>query len=56
MYLKVVNAFCKEKDAEMKGKVLVRLQNITELQRLLEKCLVGKHTQIYIEIWGGNCI
>ncbi|XP_063282530.1 Fanconi anemia group D2 protein [Pelobates fuscus] len=35
----VVNAFCKQKNAEMKGKVLTRLQNITWLQSILEKCL-----------------
>ncbi|KAJ6667764.1 hypothetical protein lerEdw1_016085 [Lerista edwardsae] len=40
-FYEVVNAFCKEKDPEMKGKVLVRLQNITELQCLLEKCLAA---------------
>ncbi|KAF7249879.1 Fanconi anemia group D2 protein [Varanus komodoensis] len=38
-FREVVNAFCREKEPEIKGRVLVRLQNITELQALLEKCL-----------------
>uniref|UniRef100_H3BFD2 FA complementation group D2 n=1 Tax=Latimeria chalumnae TaxID=7897 RepID=H3BFD2_LATCH len=37
----VVNAFCKQKDPEMKGKVLIRLQNLTGLQAVLEKCLAA---------------
>ncbi|XP_053152067.1 Fanconi anemia group D2 protein [Hemicordylus capensis] len=37
--LEVVNAFCQQEDLYMKGRVLARLQNITELQGLLEKCL-----------------
>uniref|UniRef100_A0A8C0EBH6 FA complementation group D2 n=1 Tax=Bubo bubo TaxID=30461 RepID=A0A8C0EBH6_BUBBB len=39
----VVNAFCQQQDAEMKGKVLTRLQNITELQNVLGKCLAGEY-------------
>lgn len=42
---KVVNAFCQQDDPEIKGKVLTRLQNITELQCLLEKCLAGDQEQ-----------
>ncbi|XP_053326143.1 Fanconi anemia group D2 protein isoform X2 [Spea bombifrons] len=38
-FREVVNAFCKQQNAEMKGKVLTRLQNITRLQEVLEKCL-----------------
>ncbi|XP_027003019.2 Fanconi anemia group D2 protein [Tachysurus fulvidraco] len=38
-FREVVNAFCKLKDPEMKMKVITRLQNITYLQTLLEKCL-----------------
>ncbi|NXU90241.1 FACD2 protein, partial [Xiphorhynchus elegans] len=38
-FREVVNAFCQQQDAEMKGKVLTRLQNITELQNVLGKCL-----------------
>ncbi|XP_062923633.1 Fanconi anemia group D2 protein isoform X1 [Mobula hypostoma] len=38
-FREVVNGFCKQQDTEMKGKVLLRLQNITQLQGLLEKCL-----------------
>ncbi|XP_062441302.1 Fanconi anemia group D2 protein [Rhea pennata] len=40
-FREVVNAFCKQQDAEMKGKVLIRLQNITELQNVLGKCLAA---------------
>ncbi|NXX22750.1 FACD2 protein, partial [Podargus strigoides] len=40
-FREVVNAFCQQQDAEMKGKVLTRLQNITELQNVLEKCLAA---------------
>uniref|UniRef100_A0A8C4V601 FA complementation group D2 n=1 Tax=Falco tinnunculus TaxID=100819 RepID=A0A8C4V601_FALTI len=42
-FREVVNAFCQQQDAEMKGKVLTRLQNITELQNVLGKCLAGEH-------------
>uniref|UniRef100_A0A8C9FAQ0 FA complementation group D2 n=1 Tax=Pavo cristatus TaxID=9049 RepID=A0A8C9FAQ0_PAVCR len=41
-FREVVNAFCQQQDAEMKGKVLTRLQNITELQNVLGKCLAGE--------------
>ncbi|XP_010129923.1 PREDICTED: Fanconi anemia group D2 protein, partial [Buceros rhinoceros silvestris] len=40
-FREVVNAFCQQQDAEMKGKVLIRLQNITELQTVLGKCLAA---------------
>ncbi|NXR01746.1 FACD2 protein, partial [Sagittarius serpentarius] len=40
-FREVVNAFCQQQDAEMKGKVLARLENITELQTVLGKCLVA---------------
>ncbi|XP_053545393.1 Fanconi anemia group D2 protein [Bombina bombina] len=40
-FREVVNAFCKQKDPEMKGKVLARLQNITWLQSVLERCLAA---------------
>ncbi|XP_065543971.1 Fanconi anemia group D2 protein isoform X2 [Lathamus discolor] len=40
-FREVVNAFCQQQDAEMKGKVLTRLQNITELQNVLRKCLAA---------------
>ncbi|NXP89491.1 FACD2 protein, partial [Passerina amoena] len=40
-FREVVNAFCQQQDAEMKGKVLTRLQNITELQNVLGKCLAA---------------
>ncbi|ETE70717.1 Fanconi anemia group D2 protein, partial [Ophiophagus hannah] len=41
-FREVVNAFCREEDPNMKGKVLTRLQNITELQCTLEKCLAER--------------
>ncbi|XP_042305888.1 Fanconi anemia group D2 protein isoform X2 [Sceloporus undulatus] len=40
-FREVVNAFCQQNDAEIKGRVLARLQNITELQCLLEKILAA---------------
>uniref|UniRef100_A0A8D0BLI9 FA complementation group D2 n=1 Tax=Salvator merianae TaxID=96440 RepID=A0A8D0BLI9_SALMN len=40
-FREVVNAFCQQEDPEIKGRVLARLQNITELQCLLEKCLAA---------------
>uniref|UniRef100_A0A4W5L4J5 Uncharacterized protein n=1 Tax=Hucho hucho TaxID=62062 RepID=A0A4W5L4J5_9TELE len=38
-FREVVNAFCSQKDPEMKMKVVTRLQNITYLQTLLERTL-----------------
>ncbi|KAM3910148.1 Fanconi anemia group D2 protein [Leptodactylus fuscus] len=38
-FIEVINAFCKQPNADMKGKVLRRLQNITWLRSALEKCL-----------------
>ncbi|XP_078340386.1 Fanconi anemia group D2 protein-like [Crassostrea virginica] len=35
----IVNAFATQTDPEMKGKVISRLHNITELTKTLEKCL-----------------
>ncbi|XP_030061304.1 Fanconi anemia group D2 protein isoform X2 [Microcaecilia unicolor] len=40
-FREIVNAFCKQQDPEMKGKVLTRLQNITWLQAVLVKCLAA---------------
>ncbi|XP_074535183.1 Fanconi anemia group D2 protein [Halichoeres trimaculatus] len=40
-FREVINAFCRQKDVEMKMKVMTRLQNITYLQTLLEKALTG---------------
>ncbi|TFK03996.1 E3 ubiquitin-protein ligase makorin-1 [Platysternon megacephalum] len=40
-FREIVNAFCQQQDLEMKGKVLTRLQNITELQNMLGKCLAA---------------
>uniref|UniRef100_A0A3Q0T545 FA complementation group D2 n=1 Tax=Amphilophus citrinellus TaxID=61819 RepID=A0A3Q0T545_AMPCI len=40
-FREVVNAFCTQKDTEMKMRVLTRLQNITYLQTLLERALAG---------------
>uniref|UniRef100_A0A663F9G1 FA complementation group D2 n=1 Tax=Aquila chrysaetos chrysaetos TaxID=223781 RepID=A0A663F9G1_AQUCH len=42
-FREVINAFCQQQDAEMKGKVLTRLENITELQTVLGKCLAGEY-------------
>ncbi|ESO88868.1 hypothetical protein LOTGIDRAFT_125515 [Lottia gigantea] len=38
-FIEMVNGFATQTDAEMKGKVICRLINITDSQRLLEKCL-----------------
>ncbi|KAM6980739.1 Fanconi anemia group D2 protein [Aplochiton taeniatus] len=40
-FREVVNAFCRQKDPEMKLKVVTRLQNITYLQTLLERALAA---------------
>ncbi|KAE8611738.1 hypothetical protein XENTR_v10012579 [Xenopus tropicalis] len=40
-FREIVNAFCKQQDLDMKSKVLTRLQNITWLQSVLEKCLAA---------------
>lgn len=40
-FREIVNAFCQQRDPEMKGSVLTRLQNITWLQSVLEKCLAA---------------
>ncbi|KAM7422523.1 hypothetical protein PAMA_010526 [Pampus argenteus] len=40
-FREVINAFCRQKETEMKVKVMTRLQNITYLQSLLEKALAG---------------
>lgn len=41
LFSQLVNGFCKQKDSELKMKVMTRLQNITYLQALLEKVLAG---------------
>ncbi|KAJ8409352.1 hypothetical protein AAFF_G00235500 [Aldrovandia affinis] len=40
-FREVVNAFCRQKDPEMKMKVVTRLQNITYLQSVLERSLAA---------------
>ncbi|XP_039972214.1 Fanconi anemia group D2 protein [Xiphias gladius] len=40
-FREVINAFCTQKETEMKMKVMTRLQNITYLQTLLERALAG---------------
>ncbi|XP_051568967.1 Fanconi anemia group D2 protein isoform X1 [Myxocyprinus asiaticus] len=40
-FREVVNAFCRQKDPEMKMKVVTRIQNITSLQSLLQMCLTA---------------
>lgn len=36
-----MNAFATQEDPEIRGKSIVRLQNITDLCKVLEKCLAG---------------
>ncbi|XP_022601376.1 Fanconi anemia group D2 protein isoform X2 [Seriola dumerili] len=40
-FREVVNAFCRQKETELKMKVMTRLQNITYVQTLLERALAG---------------
>lgn len=40
-FREIVNAFATQIDPEMKGKVITRLHNITELSKTLEKCLAS---------------
>nr|XP_015202792.1 PREDICTED: Fanconi anemia group D2 protein [Lepisosteus oculatus] len=40
-FREVVNGFCRQKDPEVKLKVVMRLQNITYLQSILERCLAA---------------
>lgn len=42
-FREVVNAFATQIDPEMKGKVITRLHNITELSKTLEKCLASMY-------------
>ena len=37
-----VCAFGGEADVDMRGKVIIRLRNITEIQTQLESCMAGK--------------
>jgi Fanconi anemia group D2 protein len=41
-FREVVNAFATQIHPEMKGKVITRLHNITEVSKTLEQCLFGK--------------
>ena len=41
--LQVVNGFSGQSDPEIKGKVITRLQNITEMQKVLMTCLAGNN-------------
>lgn len=36
-----MNAFATQEEPEMRGKSIARLQNITDLCKVLEKCLAG---------------
>ena len=38
----VVNAFASQPEAEMKGKVIERLHDMTHMMQVLAKCLAGK--------------
>uniref|UniRef100_UPI003AAD53E2 Fanconi anemia group D2 protein n=1 Tax=Centroberyx gerrardi TaxID=166262 RepID=UPI003AAD53E2 len=40
-FREVINAFCRQKETEMKIKVMTRLQNVTYLQTLLERALAA---------------
>ena len=37
-----MNAFASQSDAEMKGKVMERLHDITHLMQVLAECLAGE--------------
>lgn len=56
-FREVVNAFATQIDPEMKGKVITRLHNITELSKTLEKCLASMclfeiyKTHIFRKFW-----
>ncbi|XP_013394620.1 Fanconi anemia group D2 protein [Lingula anatina] len=43
-FREVINAFATQNDPEMKGKVITRLQNITQTHKLMEKCLAATLT------------
>ena len=46
--LQQVCAFSDESDVDMRGKVLIRLKNITDLERQLELCMAGQtHTRTH---------
>lgn len=48
--LQVVNAFCSQKELEVKMRVMTRLQNITYVQTLLEKALAGElHPHLHLD-------
>ncbi|XP_041347848.1 LOW QUALITY PROTEIN: Fanconi anemia group D2 protein-like [Gigantopelta aegis] len=40
-FRRIINCFATQTDPEMKGKVIMRLQNITDLQKKLMKCLAA---------------
>lgn len=44
-----VCAFAGEVDPDMKGKVIIRLMNITELQSLLESCMAGECMETLVQ-------
>lgn len=46
--LQMVNGFSDQADPEIKGKVITRLQNITELQKMLLTCLSGSYNMCII--------
>ena len=45
----VVNGFSGQSDPEIKGKVITRLQNITEMQKILMTCLAGRSSGFFCE-------
>ena len=40
----MINAFCTQESMEIRGKVLVRLKSVTELQSRLTRCLAATPT------------
>ena len=46
MYAVQVCAFSGEKDVDMRGKVMIRMKDITDTQTLLESCMAGQSNQL----------
>lgn len=52
-------AFAGEEDVDMRGKVVIRLQDITELQSQLESCMTGgRGCRVGVATWqvGGAAV
>ena len=50
-FREIVTTFSVEKDPEMRAKVIMRLQTITELQRLLEDLINGMYIYICMYVY-----